>query len=121
VSAGATDGDALSDMAGGLGLEDYQLELLGQLVEQADRQGIPREVLPILAKYLDRIDWDPLLATPSAAAGILGVSERSLGDMIQSSFEWMAPFIWVRGPSGETVVRVWLAAKVRAFHLHRRE
>jgi len=114
------DADDRPDAGAILGLEDYQLELLHQLAAQAERQGIPREALPVLAKYVDRIDWDPILATPAEAAEILGVEERSLGNMVQSAFEWMAPFVWVRSKSGETVVRVWLAAKVRAYRRVRR-
>lgn len=98
-----------------LDLEDYQAALYVKLAEQAERQGIPREAIYHFAKYLDRIDWDPILSTSAEAAEILGVDDRSVTRTVSQSPEWMMPFIWARSKTGETVLRLWLTEKVRAF------
>lgn len=104
-----------------LGLEDYQLELLVQLAAQADERGIPREVLPILAKYVDRIDFDRLVVTATGASEILRVSDRQVDRLIETNFEWMAPFVTTRDRAGDVVSRVWLKARVAAFQRWRKK
>lgn len=104
-----------SDVAGVLGLEDYQVALLEQLAAQADERGIPREVLPVLAKYLDRVDFERLLVTSSGAGEILGVSERQVAYLAEQHLEWMGPMVAVRNAAGEVTYRLWLKAKLSAF------
>lgn len=104
-----------SDVAGVLGLEDYQVTLLEQLAAQADERGIPREVLPVLAKYLDQIDFERLLVTATGAGEILGVSDRQVANLAEQHMEWMAPIVAVRNTAGEVTYRLWLRAKVGAF------
>ncbi|MCE7937633.1 MAG: hypothetical protein DYG90_03350 [Chloroflexi bacterium CFX6] len=104
-----------SDVAGVLGLEDYQVTLLEQLAEQADERGIPREVLPVLAKYLDRVDFDRLVVNAAGAGEILGVGDRQVGNLTEQHYEWMAPLVTLRDRTGEIAFRLWLSAKVQRF------
>lgn len=102
--------------AAALGLEDYQVDLLHQLAGQADERGIPREALPVLAKYLDRIDFDRLVVNAAGAGEILGVGDRQVANLIEEHYEWMAPLVTVRNAVGEVTYRLWLKAKVGAFN-----
>lgn len=101
--------------AAALGLEDYQVDLLHQLAGQADERGIPREVLPVLARYLDRIDFDRLVVNAAGAGEILGIGDRQVGNLVERHYEWMAPLVTLRDRTGEVSFRLWLATKVAAF------
>lgn len=98
-----------------LGLEDYQQELLAQLLAQADERGIPREVLPILARHLDRIDFDRITVGAAGAAEILRVGERQVYNLVETNLEWMSPLTVARDAAGQPRGQLWLASKLRAF------
>ncbi|MCB0218032.1 MAG: hypothetical protein H6648_08600 [Caldilineae bacterium] len=111
----ATDTTRLKERFASAGLERYELDLALELAEQAAARKIPLEDIPALARNLDRIDWDAILVRVDGAAEIIGVDVRQVGNLIKSDFEWIAPTIWLRNDQGNTVTRLWLGAKVKAF------
>lgn len=112
--------DITETMAKALGLPPYQLRLLEQLAEQAERQGIAVEDLAHLARGLDRIDWEAILVDTREAAAILGVTEGHIGNLASAHQEWMAPLLTIRAETGKAVSRLWLRAKVEEFGRLRR-
>jgi len=106
---------AKAERAASLGLADYQLDIYDTLLAQEDR-AIPREVLPILARWLDSIDFGPLLVGRQEAAKITQTSIRTVSYMVGRHPQWMRPLVEPTSGDGVTpLIQLWLEAKVRAY------
>lgn len=104
-----------AERAAQLGLAEYQLEIYDTLLAQ-EGSPIPREILPILARWLDKIDFGPLLVGRPDAAKITETSTRTVSYMISRHPQWMRPLIEPTSGDGLTpVIQLWLVAKVRAY------
>lgn len=103
--------------AAALGLAEYQLAIYDNLVRQVDQGAkIPRDVLPILAHYLDKIDLTSLLMGAQEAAETLGISLRGLPNTIARHPHWMRPIVEpVRSDGVTPIIQLWLRARVNAY------
>lgn len=98
-----------------LGLADYQWEIYQTLLANPHNK-IPREVLPVLARWLDRVDFGALLIGREEAAGIIGVNPRTIERHVIKFPQWMTPTVSPYGDDGVTpVIELWLRARVESF------
>lgn len=115
VTPDAGGSPARVDHASELGLADYQYAIYRALLSNPDNK-IPREVLPIMARWLDRVDFGSLLVGREEAAGIIGVNPRTIERHVIKFPQWMAPTISPYGDDGVTpVIELWLRARVESF------
>lgn len=103
--------------AAALGLAEYQLAIYDSLVAQVDEGArIPRNALPIMANYLDKINLTGLLIGAQEAADTLGVSLRQLPNLITKHPHWMKPIVEpVRSDGVTPIIQLWLRARVDAY------
>lgn len=98
-----------------LGLADYQWRIYRTLLAQPGSR-IPKDALPTLARWLDRIDFGPLLVTRVEAAEIMGVGLRTVERTAAKYPQWLSPLVHPYGTDGVTpIIELWLGAKVEGW------
>jgi hypothetical protein len=104
------------DPAAELGLADYQYSIYRTLLANPDNK-IPREVLPIIARWLDRVDFGMLLVGREEVMGIIGRSSpQTLRNYTREYRQWLQPLVaHYKDPLSPPTIELWLRAKAEGF------
>lgn len=106
---------SVAERAESLGLAEYQLEIYDTLRSQPNSP-IPPWVLPILARWLDKIDFDRLLIGRVEAGAIMKVAPRNVGYQMETFPQWLRPLVSpAAAEGGKPAIQLWLAAKIRGY------
>jgi hypothetical protein len=104
-----------AERADALGLAEYQLDIYDALRTQPDSP-IPLWVLPILARWLDKIDFNRILVGRAEAAAIISTGTRNVTYHMDHFPQWLAPLVSPAAEgSDKPAILLWLRAKVRGY------